>query len=84
MRGKNTSDMTLRKLTIAATCIFIDCQILELISTLKQLIMNQQQLDHHANQQNPNNAAYQAAQNNRANQMNPNHSASKGKSGTGM
>ena len=43
--------------------------------------MNAQQLDHNANQQNPNNKAYQAAQNNRANQMNPNHAASKGKVG---
>ena len=47
--------------------------------------MNQQQLNYHANQQNPNHAAFKAAQANRANQMNPNHSASKsvpkGKSG---
>lgn len=32
-------------------------------------------LNHHANQKNPNNRAYTAAQNNRANQLNPNNSA---------
>lgn len=35
------------------------------------------QRNHHANQRNPNNAAYKAARDNRANQLNPNHSASK-------
>ena len=33
------------------------------------------QLNHHANQKNPNNSAYRAAQNNRANQCNPNNVA---------
>ena len=37
----------------------------------------QAQMDHHANQSNPNNAAYTAAMNNHANQCNPNHSSSK-------
>ena len=37
----------------------------------------QSQMNHHANQGNPNNAAHRAAANNRSNQMNPNHSASK-------
>ena len=36
------------------------------------------QMNHHANQSNPNNAAYKAAANNHSNQMNPNNSASKG------
>jgi hypothetical protein len=35
--------------------------------------MTQKQLDHHANQLNPNNPAYRAALNNRANQLNPNN-----------
>ena len=39
----------------------------------------QAQMNHHANQSNPNNAAHTAAMNNHANQCNPNHSASKGK-----
>lgn len=39
----------------------------------------QAQMDHHANQGNPNNAAHKAGVNNRANQMNPNNSATKGK-----
>ena len=30
-------------------------------------------MDHHANQKNPNSPAYTAAQNNRANQLNPNN-----------
>ena len=38
----------------------------------------QSQMDHHANQSNPNNSAHKAAADNRSNQMNPNHSASKG------
>ena len=33
-------------------------------------------MDHHANQKNPNNPAYTAAQNNRANQLNPNNPTS--------
>ncbi len=36
------------------------------------------QMDHHANQGNPNNAAHKAAADNHANQCNPNHAASKG------
>lgn len=36
---------------------------------------SQSQMDHHANQSNPNNAAYHAAQDNHANQSNPNNSA---------
>ena len=32
-------------------------------------------MDHHANQKNPNNPAYTASQNNRANQLNPNNPA---------
>lgn len=39
----------------------------------------QNQVNHYANQHNPNSAAYRAAQNNHSNQCNPNHSASKGK-----
>ena len=42
----------------------------------------QSNTNHHANQQNPNNPAYAAAQNNHANQLNPNNPAyasSKGK-----
>ena len=35
--------------------------------------MTQKQLDHHANQLNPNNPAYRAARDNRANQLNPNN-----------
>lgn len=38
----------------------------------------QSQMNHHANQGNPNNAAHQAANNNHANQMNPNNSAYSG------
>ena len=38
-------------------------------------------MNHHANQMNPNNAAYRAAMNNRANQMNPNNPAYHGGSG---
>lgn len=41
--------------------------------------MTQQQLNHHANQKNPNNKAYKAAQNNRANQLNPNNYRYQGK-----
>lgn len=37
------------------------------------------QMNHYANQNNPNNAAHKAAANNHANQCNPNHNASKGK-----
>ncbi len=35
----------------------------------------QGQMDHHANQGNPNNSTHTAAQNNHANQENPNNSA---------
>ena len=38
----------------------------------------QSQMNHHANQGNPNNSAYRASMNNHSNQCNPNHSASKG------
>lgn len=38
----------------------------------------QAQMNHHANQGNPNNAAHKSAADNRSNQMNPNHTASKG------
>ena len=38
----------------------------------------QEQLDHYANQNNPNNDAYQANQDNHANQLNPNNSAYQG------
>lgn len=38
----------------------------------------QSQMDHHANQGNPNNGAHQAANNNHSNQLNPNNSAYKG------
>ena len=34
---------------------------------------NRGDLDHHANQKNPNNPAHTAARNNRANQLNPNN-----------
>ena len=34
---------------------------------------NSQQLNHYANQNNPNNGAYKANQNNHANQLNPNN-----------
>lgn len=37
----------------------------------------QSQMNHHANQCNPNNAAHKATMNNHANQCNPNHSKSK-------
>ncbi|MBQ7673485.1 MAG: hypothetical protein IJT36_03050 [Alphaproteobacteria bacterium] len=37
------------------------------------------QMNHHANQKNPNNSAYRAAMNNRANQINPNNATTKGK-----
>lgn len=36
---------------------------------------NHSDLDHHANQKNPNNPAHAAARNNRANQLNPNNPA---------
>jgi|GEM_PF-1628618 len=39
------------------------------------------QMNHHANQGNPNNSAHQAAQNNHANQMNPNHGTYQGTRG---
>ncbi|GAA6135187.1 hypothetical protein NBRC116188_19770 [Oceaniserpentilla sp. 4NH20-0058] len=35
--------------------------------------MNQKQLDHHANQLNPNNPAFTARMNNHSNQLNPNN-----------
>ena len=35
----------------------------------------QSQMNHHANQENPNNSAYKSAQNNHANQCNPKNSA---------
>ena len=38
----------------------------------------QQQLNHYANQHNPNNSAYQANNNNHANQCNPNNSQYQG------
>jgi len=44
---------------------------------------SQQQLNHHANQCNPNNSFYRAAQDNRANQLNPNNSEYRGSSGQG-
>ena len=37
------------------------------------------QLNHHANQSNPNNRAYQQSNDNRSNQLNPNNSEYKGK-----
>lgn len=37
----------------------------------------QSQMNHHANQCNPNNAAHTAAMNNHSNQCNPNHGKSK-------
>lgn len=40
----------------------------------------QEQLDHYANQNNPNNDAYQANQDNHTNQLNPNNSAYQGDS----
>ena len=40
----------------------------------------QQQLNHYANQHNPNNVAYQANNNNHANQCNPNNSNYQGHS----
>ncbi len=40
--------------------------------------MNQKQLDHHANQKNPNSQAYKAAMDNHANQKNPNNALYKG------
>lgn len=42
----------------------------------------QSQLDHHANQLNPNSPAHQAAMDNHANQCNPNRGSSQGSSGT--
>lgn len=39
------------------------------------------QMNHHANQMNPNNSAHRSAANNHANQMNPNNSAYKGGNG---
>ena len=36
---------------------------------------NRSDLDHHANQKNPNNPAHTAARNNRSNQLNPNNQA---------
>ncbi|MGN1407588.1 hypothetical protein [Lactobacillus sp.] len=42
---------------------------------------SQSQMDHHANQGTPNNAAHQAAQDNHANQCNPNNSANQGGKG---
>lgn len=38
-----------------------------------------QQLNHHANQLNPNNSAYKANADNRSNQLNPNHPSYQGK-----
>lgn len=38
----------------------------------------QSQMDHHANQKNPNNAAHKSAVDNRSDQKNPNNSATKG------
>jgi hypothetical protein len=38
---------------------------------------SQEQMNYHANQGNPNNAAHRAAENNRSNQMNPNNPAYK-------
>ena len=39
----------------------------------------QAQMNHHANQCNPNSTAHKAVANNHANQCNPNHAPSKGK-----
>ena len=39
------------------------------------------QMNHHANQMNPNNSSHRSAANNHSNQMNPNNSAYKGGSG---
>lgn len=39
----------------------------------------QQQLDHHANQKNPNNYTHQRALDNRSNQLNPNNKLYQGK-----
>ncbi len=39
----------------------------------------QAQMNHHANQCNPNNVAHKAAMDNHANQCNPNHTTGKGK-----
>ena len=40
--------------------------------------MSQSERDHHANQNNPNNPAYQDAQDNHANQLNPEHDEGSG------
>ena len=39
------------------------------------------QMNHYANQMNPNNSSYRSAANNHSNQMNPNNSAYRGGSG---
>ena len=44
----------------------------------------QKQLDHYANQHNPNNGAYWANLNNHANQLNPNNERYDGPSGNGV
>ncbi len=46
--------------------------VLEEVTSSKR---SQRDLDHHANQKNPNNRAYKAAEDNRANQLNPNNPA---------
>ena len=43
----------------------------------------QSQMNHHANQSNPNNDAHRSAANNHSNQMNPNNSAYGGSSKVG-
>lgn len=43
----------------------------------------QSQMNHHANQCNPNSNAYRSSMNNHANQCNPNHSTSKGEHHSG-
>ena len=49
----------------------VDFVLQELASPKK----NRGDLNHHSNQNNPNNPAHTAAQNNRANQLNPNNPA---------
>ncbi len=47
----------------------------KIMSWNKNYNHTQSQMNHHANQCNPNNGSYRSARNNRANQMNPNNRA---------
>ena len=59
--------------------IIINYKEVKIMSKISSNSHDKGQLDHHSNQNNPNNSAYQDNLDNRANQLNPNNKEYKGK-----